>query len=136
MRASEASEKKICADFLSIRFIQPLCSFSPLILRIFLAEHKIWRTRTICTFVGVPRTRVRRTEYPLKRSEFGVPKRGGYSLIYGCVSHLGYRFCKQTFPSLSHGGSTQNLATTGQAVLETKKMVSSNGWAPEYGYTI
>ena len=77
MRASEASKKIICADFLSIRFIQPLYRFLPLILRIFLAERKIWHTRTICTFVGVPRTRVRRTEYPLKRSESGVPKRGG-----------------------------------------------------------
>ena len=27
MRASKASEKKICADFLSNRYIQPLCSF-------------------------------------------------------------------------------------------------------------
>ena len=89
MRASEASEKN------PIRFIQPLYSFLPLILRgFFLAEHKIWRTRTICTFVGVPRTRVRRTEYPLKRSESGVPKRGGIASYVYPISrvqkHLNY----------------------------------------------
>ena len=73
MRASEASEKKF-AHFHSIRFR----SFVPLNFKdFFLAEHKIRRTRTICTFVGVPRTRVRHTEYSLKRSESGVPKRGG-----------------------------------------------------------
>ena len=72
MRASEASEKKIVLT--SYLFIQPFCTsnFKDFIL----AEHKIRRTHTICTFVGVPRTRVRRTEYPLKRSESGVPKRG------------------------------------------------------------
>ena len=46
-----------------------------------LAEHKIRHTRTICTSVGVPRTRVRRTEYRLKRPESGVSN-GGYSLTY------------------------------------------------------
>ena len=65
----------VCSDFLSIRFIQPFCISN--FKDFFLAEHKIRRTRTICTFVGVPRTRVRRTEYPLKRSESGVPKGGG-----------------------------------------------------------
>ena len=74
MRASEASEKKyVLTSYLFVLYSR----FVPLILRIFLAEHKIRRTRTFCTFVGVPRTRVRRTEYPLKRPESGVPKRGG-----------------------------------------------------------
>ena len=60
-----------------------LFSFVPLTSGFFLAEHKIWRTRTICTFAGVPRTGDRRTEYPLNGSESGVPKRGGvYSLIF------------------------------------------------------
>ena len=74
MQASEASEKKMCSDFISIHtaalYLYKFEGF-------FLADDKIRRTRTICTFVGVPRTRVRRTEYPLKRSESGVPKRGG-----------------------------------------------------------
>ena len=74
MQASEASgENYVLTSYLFVLYSR----FVPLILRIFLAEHKIRRTRTICTFVGVPRTRVRRTEYPLKRSESGVPKRGG-----------------------------------------------------------
>ena len=63
-----------------------LCVLYLLFADFFLAEHKTRRTRTICTFVGVPRTRVRRTEYLLKRSESGVPKRGGgYSLLDGNV---------------------------------------------------
>ena len=75
---SEQSEReKICADFLSIVLYSRCIVFTSNFKDFFLAEHKIWRTRTICTFVGVPRTRVRRTEYPLKRSESGVPKRGG-----------------------------------------------------------
>ena len=78
MRASEASEKNyVLTSYLFVLYSR----FVPLILRIFLAEHKIRRTRTICTFVGVPRTRVRRTEYPLKRSESGVPKRGGIASL-------------------------------------------------------
>ena len=53
----------------SFLFVLEVCFF-------FLAEQKIRRTHTNCTFVGVPRTRVRRTEYSLKRSESGVLKRG------------------------------------------------------------
>ena len=79
MRASEASEKNYV---LTSNLFVLYSRFVPLILRIFLAEHKIRRTRTICIFVGVPRTRVRRTEYHLKRSEYGVPKRGDIASAY------------------------------------------------------
>ena len=112
--ASERSEReKICADFLSIRFIQPLCSFSPLILSIFSCrtQNLAYTTRIICTFVGVPRTRVRRTEYPLKRSESGVPKRGGIASSSGeknegmtCHTMSACRNCSYN-PYLSVDGS-------------------------------
>ena len=86
MPASEASEKKyVLTSYLVVLYSR----FVPLILMIFLAEHKIRCTRTICTFVGVPRTRVRRTEYPLKRSESGVPKRGGIASIMNLSFQMG-----------------------------------------------
>ena len=77
MRASEASGKKMCP--LPFYSFKKFCTSN--FKDFFLANHKIWRTRTICTFVGVPRTRVRRTEYSLKRSESGVPKRGGIASL-------------------------------------------------------
>ena len=84
--ASEQTKReKICADFQSIRFIQPLYSFSPLILRIFSCRTQNLAYAYHLHFVGVPRTRVRRTEYPLKRSESGVLERGG---IASCLGQL------------------------------------------------
>ena len=80
--ASERSEReKMCADFLSIRFIQPLYSFLPLILRIFSCRtqnlayayhlHFRWRTAYQGSAYRIPSKKVgiRRT------------KKGGYSLM-------------------------------------------------------
>ena len=64
------------------------------------AKHKIQRTRTIYDFVGVPRTRVRRTEYRLRMVGIRRTRKGevggrGYRLILPNIHiHVGTIFSR------------------------------------------
>ena len=79
--ASERSEReKVCADFLSFRFIQPLCSFSPLILRIFSC-----RTHNLAYVYHLHfrwRTAYQGSAYRIPSKKVGIlrTEKGGYSL--------------------------------------------------------